>query len=205
MKIWNMAGSACRSRTRLQRCCTASEHSAVLGEGFHTVALPADGRQEGVPGPHRHRKIEGGNHADDTERMPLFVHAVLGALGMHGEAVQHARLSDREIGDVDHLLDFAVALGLDLAVLQGHEAAERVLVQAQFLAHQPHRPRRAWAPAPGATPGGRDRRREHMLVVRRGRAAHLRQPRARGRIDGLDQGSRRSAGSSRGCRTRSPD
>ena len=53
---------------------------------------------------------------------------------VHGQAVEHARLADREIGDVDHFLDFAVALGLDLAVLQRHEAAQRILVRAQFFA-----------------------------------------------------------------------
>ena len=43
-------------------------------------------------------------------------------------AVEHARLADREVGDVDHLLHFAVALGLDLAHLERHQAAEVVLV-----------------------------------------------------------------------------
>jgi len=46
-------------------------------------------------------------------------------------AVEHPRLSDGKIGDVDHLLHFAVALSLDLAVLKGDERAERVFVLAQ--------------------------------------------------------------------------
>ena len=107
-----------------------------LRRGFPHRRVAADGGEERVPGPHRHRKIEGRDHADDAERMPLLVHAVLGALGMHRQAVQHARLADREIGDVDHFLHFPVALGLDLAVLQGHETAERVLVQAKLLGEQ---------------------------------------------------------------------
>ena len=113
--------------------------------------------------------------------MPLLVHAVLGPFGVHGEAVQHARLSDREIGDIDHLLDFAVALGLDLAVFQRYQAAERIFVLAQFLAHEPHRlaalRRRHLAPRGG----GGNRRGHHMLVVRERGAAHLRQPLGRWR------------------------
>ena len=68
--------------------------------------------------------------------MPLFVHAMLRAFRMHGQAIQHARLAHREVGDVDHLLYFAVALGFDLAVLERYQAAEGVLMQAQFLGHE---------------------------------------------------------------------
>jgi hypothetical protein len=55
-----------------------------------------------------------------------------------GLAVQHARLADREIRDVDHLLHFAVAFGLDLAGFQRHQAAERALMGAQLFADQAH-------------------------------------------------------------------
>jgi hypothetical protein len=99
-----------------------------LRRGLPDRGIAADGGEEGVPRPDRHRKVEGGNHADHAERMPLLVHAVLRTLRVHGEAVQHARLPDGEIRDVDHLLHFAVALGLDLAVLQGHQTAESILV-----------------------------------------------------------------------------
>ena len=70
--------------------------------------------------------------------MPLLVHAMARALGMHREAVQHAALADREVGDVDHLLHFAVAFGLDLAHLERDQRAERILVLAQRLAAQAH-------------------------------------------------------------------
>jgi len=40
------------------------------------------------------------------------------ALGVHGEAVEHARLADREVGDVDHLLNLPQPFREDLAVLQ---------------------------------------------------------------------------------------
>ena len=52
-------------------------------------------------------------------------------LGVHGLAIEHSRLADGEVGDVDHLLDLAVAFGLDLAVLERDERAERVLLLAQ--------------------------------------------------------------------------
>ena len=62
--------------------------------------------------------------------MPLLVHAVLRAFGVHGLAVKHAGLADGKISDVDHFLDLAVAFGLDLAHLESNEAAEGVLVVA---------------------------------------------------------------------------
>ena len=70
--------------------------------------------------------------------MPGFHHAVLGALGGDGQAVELARQADGEIADVDHLLNLAEALGRDLAGFQRHEAAEIVLGGAQFLADQTH-------------------------------------------------------------------
>ena len=119
--------------------------------------------------------------------MPLFIHAVLRALGVHGVAVQHARLSDREVGNIDHLLHLAIAFSLDLAVLQRHQAAERVLVSAKFLADEPHclaALRRGHAP-----PRGRrgHRCRHDNFVIRRCRAAHLRQPLAGRGIDRVNQ------------------
>ena len=51
-------------------------------------------------------------------------------------AVEHARLADGEVGHVDHFLDFAVTLGLDLSDLERHERAELVLLFPQSLADQ---------------------------------------------------------------------
>src|SRR5450755_4802546 len=36
-----MGGSEWRSSTRLQMCCTATEHKEVFADGFHTTELPA--------------------------------------------------------------------------------------------------------------------------------------------------------------------
>ena len=109
----------------------------------HRVA--ADQRERGIPGPHRHRKVESGDDPADAERMPGLHHPVVGALGRDGAAVELARQPDREVADVDHLLDLAEALRHDLARLDGHQPAEIVLGGAQFLredAHELATPRR---------------------------------------------------------------
>src|SRR5687768_5420563 len=118
--------------------------------------------------------------------MPLLVHAVLGPYGVHGAAVEHARLADREVRDVDHLLDFTQALRLDLAVLQRDQGAEIFLRRAQRVAQQAYGFATAWRGhvAPG---GGRlDRAAHHGLIVRDRGAAHLGERLARGRIDRRD-------------------
>ncbi|KAG1393877.1 hypothetical protein G6F59_014277 [Rhizopus arrhizus] len=83
--------------------------------------VATDGGQERIPAPHRNREVEGRDDADQAQRVVLLVHAVAGALGMHGVAVQHAALADGEIGDVDHLLHFAIAFRLALAHFQGNQ------------------------------------------------------------------------------------
>ena len=70
--------------------------------------------------------------------MPLLVHPVARALGVHGEAVELAREAHREVGDVDALLHLAEALGIDLAHLAADDLAELRLARAEGLAHQAH-------------------------------------------------------------------
>src|ERR1039458_1715552 len=53
-------------------------------------AIAAHRRDHGVPRPHRHREVEGADDAHDAERVPLLVHAMPGALAVHGEAVKLA-------------------------------------------------------------------------------------------------------------------
>ncbi len=97
------------------------------------IDVAADRRDAGVPGVHGDREIECRDRADDTEWMPLLVHAMLRAFRVHRAAVQHAGLADGQVGDIDHLLDLAVSLCLDLAVLESDQAAERVLVFTQRI------------------------------------------------------------------------
>ena len=65
------------------------ERRLLGGLPDHRVA--ADERERGVPGPHRHRKVESGDDAADAERMPSLHHPVVGALGRDGAAVELAR------------------------------------------------------------------------------------------------------------------
>ena len=102
----------------------------------HRIA--AHQRQRGIPRPYRDREIEGGDHRDRAERMPLLDHPVVGPLAGDGQAIKLARQADREVADVDHLLDFAEAFLDDLAGLQRHQPGQRLLGGAQFLAKQPN-------------------------------------------------------------------
>ena len=102
--------------------------------------------------------------------MPLLVHTVLRSLGVHGFAVQHPRLAERKVRDIDHFLDFAVAFGLDFAHLEADETAECVLVLAQGIADPAHgfatKRSRAAPPGPCGFRGAGD---EPVVVVERGR------------------------------------
>ncbi len=111
------------------------------GERSFFAGLPDDGvaadeGERGVPAPDGDGEVEGGDDADDAERMPGLHHAVLGALGGDGEAGELAREAGGEGADVDHLLDFAEAFGEDLAGFDGDEAAERFDVGAEFFAEE---------------------------------------------------------------------
>ena len=168
-QLEDAAGNRCRSSTRLQMRCTATAHSAVLGDGFHTVTLPQIAARKAF---HAHTAT-GKLKALITPTTPSGCHCSnmrwLGRSECIEQAVEHARLADREVGDVDHLLHLAVALGLDLAHLERDEAAERRLVPAQLLADAGARPRRASARARRARPARDGARGGHHLLVLRGR------------------------------------
>ena len=100
----------------------------------HRIA--ADDGERRVPRPDRDRKVEGGDHADGTQRMPCLGHAVAGAFRCDGQAVELARQADGEVADVDHLLNFAVAFLDRLAAFQRDQLAQSLLVGAQLLAQQ---------------------------------------------------------------------
>ena len=63
--------------------------------------------------------------------MPLLVHPMARSLGVHREPVELARKPDAEVADVDHLLDFAVALGADLSHLERNQIPKRLLELAE--------------------------------------------------------------------------
>src|SRR6266404_1242342 len=53
---------------------------------------------------------------------------------LNGQAIKHARLTDSQIADVDHLLSFALAFGDDLPRFHRHELAEVMFRVAQRVA-----------------------------------------------------------------------
>jgi hypothetical protein len=85
--------------------------SGVLLEGFQSDAVAADGGDGGVPAPHGDREVERADDADDAERVPLLVHAVLRAARSASSGRRAAARGRGEVADVDHLLHFALALG----------------------------------------------------------------------------------------------
>ena len=101
-------------------------------------AVAADEREGGVPRPDGDGEIERGDDADDADRAPVLGQPMVGPFRLDRQAIELARKSNREIADVDHLLDLAQALRSDLADFERDQPAERGLVSAQFLAEQAH-------------------------------------------------------------------
>ena len=99
--------------------------------------------------------------------MPLLVHAVLAALGVHGAAIEHARLADRQISHVDHLLHLAQSLGDDLAVFERHQLGQFALVLPQLIAQRPHQIAALRGRHIGPAARGRDRLAHHRLIAGR--------------------------------------
>ncbi len=100
--------------------------------------VAADQRDRGVPRPHRDGEVEGGDDADDAERMPRLHQPVARPLGGDGLAVQLPGQADGELADVDHLLHLAERLGGDLARLDGDQRREIRLVLDQEFTEPGH-------------------------------------------------------------------
>ena len=96
--------------------------------------VPADQGDGGVPGPDRGREVERADDTDDTQRVPGLHQPVAGTLGRHRAAVELAGEADREVADVDHLLDLPAGLGGDLADLEADQGGQVVLVLGEQLA-----------------------------------------------------------------------
>ena len=122
--------------------------------------------------------------------MPLLVHAMAGPLAVHRAAVEHPRLADGKIADVDHLLDFAFTFGQDLAGFQGYQFTQGVLLRPQCIADLTHHfaalRRRDIAPELECLPGGF----QHFLIFPGFAAADMTQQAAVDRANGMDNGSR---------------
>ena len=77
-------------------------------------------------------------HADQAQRMPLFIHAMSGPFAVHGQPIELPGEPDGEIGDVDHLLNFAAPLRQNLTGFERNQHAEVVFRGAQFVPNLPH-------------------------------------------------------------------
>ena len=66
--------------------------------------------------------------------MPLFHQAVAWSFRLNRQSIEHARLADGEIADVDHFLHFAFAFGDDFPGLERHQLAELMFQFAQRIA-----------------------------------------------------------------------
>src|SRR5438477_6777380 len=66
--------------------------------------------------------------------MPLLHQAVTRSFRLNCQAVEHARLADCEIADINHLLHFAFAFGDNFSGLERDELAELVFHFAQCVA-----------------------------------------------------------------------
>src|SRR5690606_27075219 len=97
----------------------------------------ADGGERTVPCPDGDRKIEGGDDADNAQRMPLFHHAMVRTFRDNGQPVELTRQTNRKVADVDHLLHFALAFSNDFSGFERDEEAEVFFGVAQRVAQLP--------------------------------------------------------------------
>ena len=105
--------------------------SGVFDDGFQIIVSPHTAAIIEFQDHTAIGEVERGDDADRAERMPLLVHAVARPLRRDRETVELSRQADGEVGDVDHLLDFALTLCLDLPHLECDEGTERLPVLAQ--------------------------------------------------------------------------
>ena len=125
----------CTGGTREQRFAGHGTERGLF-RGFPHDAVAAHQCQGRVPGPHRHREIERRYDTHDAHRVPILGHPVPGSFRGHCQSIELPGQADGEIADVDHFLDFAETLRMDLAGLEGYQRTECALVPAQFLAEE---------------------------------------------------------------------
>ena len=152
----------------------ASAVSGVLSLGFQITGSPHTSASAAFHDHTATGKLKAVMTATGPDRVPRLHQPVAWTLAGDRETVQLPRETDREVADVDHLLDLAEAFGADLAGLDRHQLAELVLVLAEELAEPAHASHRAPGRASRATPRRRSppcrRRRRRHRPSRPGRA-----------------------------------
>ena len=134
---WTPSGAPTSSAARRSSASQASAVSGVSSDGFHTTVSP---QTSAIAVFHDHTAT-GKLNAEITPTTPSGCQVSIsrwpGPLRRHRPAVQLARQPDRELADVDHLLDLAQRLGRDLARLEGDQFGQVRLVLGQQLAEPP--------------------------------------------------------------------
>ncbi len=112
--------------------------SGVLSDGFQITQSP----QTAAIKAFQDHTATGKLNAEITPTTPSGCHCSYmrcsGRSLAHGEPVELARKADGEVGDVDHLLNFAFAFGQDLAHFERDQRAEIVFEPAQLVADLAH-------------------------------------------------------------------
>ena len=67
----------------------------------------------------------------------MFHQTVVPSLRLNSKTVEHARLPDGEVADVDHLLHFTFTFGQNFARLEGDELTKLVFELAKGISQTP--------------------------------------------------------------------
>ena len=142
--------------------------SGVIGEGFQTTLSP---HTSAIAVFHDHTaagKLKAEITATTPSGCQVSISRWPGPLGRHRPAVELAREADREVADVDHLLNLAEGLGRDLPGLDRDQLADVGLVlaeqHAEPLDERAARRRRHHAPGRERGLGRGDRRQDLGLA-----------------------------------------
>src|SRR5207245_11449382 len=105
---------------------------------FPDDCAPADQRERPAPPRDGERKVERRDDSDHAQRVPLFDQPVVASLGRNLPAEELPGLPDREVTDIDDLLDLAASLAQDLAVLEADEPCQVLFSCAKTIAEPAH-------------------------------------------------------------------
>src|SRR6202040_640642 len=126
------------------------------------------------------------DYGNESERVPLLHQTMVRPLGLNRQAVKHARLTDGEITDVNHLLHFACAFGDDFSSLESDELSKLMFQFAERVAETANGVAADWSgcSSPFFERFLRSRNRRLVILVRSG--ADAGQPTAINRRDLVD-------------------
>ncbi len=101
----------------------ARAQSGTLLDGFQTTVSPAISASMAFQAQTATGKLNAVMTPIRAKRMVLFEHAMPRPFAVHGKSVEHSRLADCKIANIDQFLDFAFPLGQYFPHFQGDEGA----------------------------------------------------------------------------------